>query len=140
MQEQEKGQEVELKQGGRYDYRFARAYLNLLRDFERGQPETFAALCRLACGDEPPPAVDLRSAEQAGLVADGRLRDIVRDVLRSALTKTPEGFVLGDPFRPKTEEERELLRRAERSADDFLLRLTDGLSPPDQSEPPPRPR
>lgn len=134
---QEKGKDIQLKNGSRWDYRFARAYLNLLRDFELGQPETFQVLCGLARGESVPP-IDLQKAELAGLVANGQLRDVVRDVLLSALTPTPEGPVLSDPFKPSTEEERETLRRAERASEDFLVGLTEGLSPPEPS--PPRPR
>lgn len=112
-----------LKNGAKVNARHALAMRDLLEALLHYHPDEFAALlnlCQLSPGSTASP-LSQRAVQclkdHGSLDANGALRPIIRDVVLSSYSITPDGPVLTQPFALATPEEKCLADGLEQDAD-----------------------
>jgi hypothetical protein len=118
---------LRLKQtGNEVDAKIAYVDWQMLEAMETRTPERLEALTAIACGDDasvgPVMRELLRKEYLLWFNREGEMEPILREVIRSAMRKTPEGSVLVFPFDIKTEVDKDVFVQVQRQDDDIIVR------------------
>jgi len=121
---QEQRGKLTLKDGLEVDAREAQVLTELLRAKMQVRPEEFRSLLALAQGNpQDASPVSLQPLQDQGLLdSSGIILPMVRSILLSAYTITPEGPVLVSPFHLRNEADKQTAERAEEQNDQILRR------------------